>query len=62
METSVQDRDPSIVTSGLSRSVASDGINVDVRIYRLERDSQWSLEVVNEECTSTAWDAPFDTR
>nr|WP_202386381.1 hypothetical protein [Allopontixanthobacter confluentis] len=61
METSVQDRDPNIVTSSLSRSVTSNDITVDVRIYRLEHDTHWSLEVVNEEGTSTVWDAPFDT-
>jgi uncharacterized protein len=61
METSVKDRDPNIVTSGLSCSVTSDDITVDVRIYRLEHDTHWFLEVVNEKGTSTVWDAPFDT-
>lgn len=55
------DRDPNIVTSGLSRTVTIDGVTVVVSIYRLEDDAQWSLEVVNEVGTSTVWDAPFDT-
>ena len=55
------DRDPNIVTSGLSRTVTVDGVTVVVNIYRLEHDPQWVLEVVNEVGTSTVWDAPFDT-
>ena len=57
----MQDRDPNIVTSGLSRTVTIDGITLVVSIYRLENDAQWSLEVVNEVGTSTVWEAPFDT-
>ena len=55
------DRDPNIVTSGLSRTVTVDGVTVVVKIYRLEHDPQWVLEVVNEVGTSTVWEAPFDT-
>ena len=55
------DRDPDIVTSGLSRVFVADGKRVDVRIYRLEHDRDWTLEVVNDQGTSTVWDAPFDT-
>ena len=32
-----------------------------MKIYRLEHDPQWALEVVNEEGTSTVWDDLFDT-
>ena len=55
------DRDPNIVTSGLSRAVTVDGVTVVVNIHRLEHDPQWALEVVNEVGTSTVWEAPFDT-
>lgn len=55
------DRDPNIVTSGLSRAVTVDGVTVVVNIYRLEDDPQWALEVVNEVGSSTVWEAPFDT-
>ena len=54
-------REPNIVTSGLSRTVQRDGITVDVNIYRLEDRPGWSLEVVNEKGTSTVWDELFDT-
>lgn len=55
------DRDPNLVTSGLSRTVTVDGVTVAINIYRLEDDPQWSLEVVNEVGTSTVWEVPFDT-
>lgn len=57
----MQDRDPNIIYSGLSRKVARDGVTVDVQIYRLERDPKWALEVVNAEGTSTVWDDIFDS-
>ncbi|GGA62603.1 hypothetical protein GCM10011395_35980 [Sphingomonas psychrolutea] len=61
MEPSVQDRDPNIIHSGLSRTVTVQGASVEVLIYRLEHDPKWALEVVNEAKTSTVWDALFDT-
>ena len=57
----MQDRDPNIVQSGLSRTVTVQGATVEVLIYRLEHDPKWALEVVNEAKTSTVWDALFDT-
>lgn len=57
----MRDRDPNIIYSSLGRVVSIDGVTVDVKIYRLEDDPQWALEVVNEEGTSTVWDDLFDT-
>ena len=57
----MQDRDPNIVESSLSRSITLHGVTVEVRIYRLETDPQWALEVVNDAGTSTVWDTQFDT-
>lgn len=57
----MQDRDPNLITSGLSRTITRDGITVEVKIYRLEHDPRWALEVVNENGTSTVWDCLFDT-
>ncbi len=57
----MQDRDPNIVNSGLSRTVEVEGVSVEVMIYRLEHDPKWALEVVNENGTSTVWDTLFDT-
>lgn len=49
----MSDRDPNIVTSGLSGPVTRDGVTVDVQIYRLEHEPGWTLEVVNARGTST---------
>jgi hypothetical protein len=54
-------RDPNIVRSGLSGPNTEQGITVEVRIYRLEDQPGWSLEVVNSTATSTVWDDLFGT-
>jgi hypothetical protein len=53
--------DPNIVTSGLSRALHVDGLNLQIEIYRLEHQTEWTLEVVEEDGTSTTWDDPFET-
>jgi hypothetical protein len=53
-------RDPNIVHSVLSRMISLDGVTVDVKIYKLEGDPQWALEVINQHGTSTIWDGLFD--
>jgi uncharacterized protein len=55
------ERDPNIVTSGLSGTVTEQGITVEVHIIRLEDELGWTLEVVNHSGTSTVWDDPFAT-
>lgn len=50
------ERDPEIITSDLSKTVSKDGVAVDVHIFRLENETGWALEVVNENNTSTTWD------
>jgi hypothetical protein len=55
------DRDPNKVSSSLSGIVLEDGVTVQLAIYRLEHESQWSLEVINDAGTSIVWDVPFDT-
>ncbi len=58
----MREKTPNIITSGLSGFVHQDGVTVDVQIYRLEREPpEWSLEVVNDEGTSTVWDDTFPT-
>ena len=51
--------DPNIVSSGLSRRVVVDGHTLQVDIYRLETDHSWSLEIVDEDGTSTVWEDLF---
>jgi hypothetical protein len=53
--------DPNIVDSGLSQRITVDGHELKIEIYRLEHDTQWSLEIVDEDDTSTVWDNLFDT-
>jgi uncharacterized protein len=55
----MEQRDPNIVTSGLSRHVTQNGITVELCIYRLEEEAEWSLEVVNAAGTSIVWDDTF---
>ena len=52
------ERDPNIVQSRLSQTVARDGITVRVEIIRLEQ-TEWSLEVINSAGTSIVWDELF---
>lgn len=53
------DTDPPIIDSPLSQAVTVDGVTVQVRIFKLEEDDGWTLEVVNESGTSTVWEDPF---
>ncbi len=55
------ERDPKIVTSRLSRTVTKDGVTVEVSIIRLEGETEWSLEVINDKSTSIVWDDLFAT-
>lgn len=52
-------RAPNLVTSSLSGSQSKDGVSVEVNIFRLENEDQWTLEVVNETGTSIVWDDQF---
>ncbi len=54
-------RDPDLVTSGLSRQVLIEGHNLQIKIYRIATEPRWSLEVVDENGTSTVWDDLFDS-
>ena len=54
-------RDPDIITSGLSRQIDLEGHNLKIEIYRIATEPRWSLEVVDENGTSTVWDDLFDS-
>ena len=53
--------DPEIVMSPLCREISGDGTKIQVDIYRDEDESEWILEVIDEENASTVWDEPFNT-
>jgi hypothetical protein len=57
-----EEDEPEIEFSPLCREVSRGEITVIVQIYRLSgKNDQWTLEVVNEENTSTVWNEPFET-
>ena len=57
----MEERVPNIVTSGLSRNMTQDGITVELCIYRLEEEAEWTLEVVNAAGTSIVRDDKFSS-
>lgn len=53
--------DPELENSLSSQVVEADGKSVDVQIYRLVGEPEWSLEAVDEFGNSTVWDGTFAT-
>lgn len=53
--------EPNLEISPLSQEVSSGGRTVSVEIYRLEGETSWVLEVVDEYNNSTVWDDTFET-
>lgn len=55
-------QDPDIEFSPLGQMVTRDGLTVRVVIFRVpELDSRWTLEVIDQQETSTVWDEVFET-
>ena len=55
------DDDIEIEYSPLCQKLKRDGIEIDIRIYRIDGSNEgWSLEVVDGEDASTVWDELFD--
>jgi len=53
--------EPKLELSPLSQEISSGGRTVSVEIYRLEGETSWALEVVDEYNNSTVWDDTFET-
>jgi hypothetical protein len=53
--------EPKLEVSPLSQEISSGGRTVSVEIYRLEGETSWALEVVDEYNNSTVWDDTFKT-
>jgi len=53
--------DPQIIYSPFCSRFEKDNRTVQVNIFRLETETGWHLEVINEMNTSTVWDDPFET-
>jgi hypothetical protein len=57
----VTDEDPKLVFSPLCRRIKRRRTAIRVHIYRLEQDSDWTLEVEDQEGGCTVWTEPFTT-
>ena len=55
----MREPEPELISSSLSRKFTKGKVAVQVNIFRLENETEWTLEVVNSEGTSTVWDIPF---
>jgi hypothetical protein len=55
------EQDPKLIISPLSCQFTEDGITIDVQIYKLEDGEGWTLELVDEENSSTVWEELFPT-
>lgn len=53
--------DPQLEESALCGPVTSGKRTVDVQIYRLVGNPDWTLEIVDEYNNSTVWDETFST-
>lgn len=53
--------EPHLVTSGKSKRLSIDGFVFAIEIYRLEADTTWTLEVVDQDGTSHVWDDTFES-
>jgi hypothetical protein len=53
------DDEPNLVTSSKSLRVIIECYPFSIDIYRLEADTTWTLEVVDQEGTSYVWDDQF---
>lgn len=53
--------DPKIIRSPASQEYTSDGITIRVEIYKLEGSDSWTLELVDEDGSSTIWEEQFPT-
>lgn|GEM_PF-523051 len=51
--------DPEIIFSPFCGTFEKDDRTVEVNIFRVEPNTTWHLEVINEMNTSTVWDDPF---
>jgi len=57
----MNDEEPNLINSRLSRTVVWNGYRMQLEIYRLDDRPGWTLEVVNEVGTSIVWDDLFDS-
>ncbi len=59
-DNALAEADPAIIDSPQSQQYSYNGHNYDIHIYRLEYESAWCLEVIDEEKASHCWDEAFE--
>jgi hypothetical protein len=57
----MMDEEPNLVTSGKSTRVVIDGYPFSIDIFRMENDTTWTLEVIDQQSTSHVWDEQFQS-
>ncbi len=55
-----EEEDPEIIVSKLSCTFLEGDVQVDVNIFRIA-DSDWTLELVDEDNASIVWNEQFET-
>lgn len=55
------DEEPNLVTSGKTTRIVIDGYPFSIDIFRMENDTTWTLEVIDEQNTSHVWDEQFQS-
>lgn len=53
--------EPNLIVSSLSKNVEIEGYPFRVEVCRIDTKPGWTLEVVDQNGTSTVWDDLFDT-
>ncbi len=53
--------EPNLIISSRSQRVSVEGHPLSIEIYRIETEPKWSLEIVDQEGTSTVWEDLFVT-
>lgn len=57
----IDEDEPNVVTSSKSLRILIDGRPFAIRVYRLESDAGWTLEVIDNQNTSHVWDEQFES-
>ena len=53
--------EPKLIISNMSQELSSGSRTLNVEIYRLENESEWTLEIEDEFNNSTVWYQTFET-
>jgi hypothetical protein len=61
MAPAMDEDEPNLINSSLSRTVVWNGYRLRLEIYRLDDRPGWTLEVINQVGTSIVWNDLFAT-